>query len=237
MKHWVIPDIHGCYKTLRKLVEDQISPSKEDTITFLGDYIDRGPHSKKVIDYVMMLQEEMSNINCLRGNHEEFMLQAYYKEVNRKWHYFYTGNPMLNLWKSVGGKQAMQSFRVSKVSDVPKKYIEWLENLKHYILTEKFVIVHAGLNFDIDDPFSDLEAMTQIRNFEVVPEKIGNRRIIHGHVPLSIDFIKSNLENPESPFIALDNGCYHRTKPNLGSLTALEINNLEIVSQVNIDII
>lgn len=237
MNHWVIPDIHGCHKTLKSLIENHISPSKEDTITFLGDYVDRGPHSKKVMSYIMKLQKEFLNVNCLRGNHEEYMLEAYRREKNRKWYHLFPDKSALKLWKSVGGKQTLRSFKVKRPLDIPEKYIKWLENLKYYVLTDKYVIVHAGLNFEIEDPFSDKLAMIQLRNFKVKPEKIGNRKIIHGHVPLSLDFILSTIEDENSPYIALDNGCYRRSKVGMGSLLALEINSLRIVSQVNIDII
>lgn len=237
MNHWVIPDIHGCYKTLKNLVEKQIVPSKEDTITFLGDYIDRGPESKKVIDYIMELQNEIPNINCLRGNHEEYMLESFHAAQNKKWHSIFTGNNTFGLWKSVGGNDTLKSFNVKKITDVPKEYIVWLENLKYYVITDNFIIVHAGLNFEKEDPFSDITAMTNLRNFDVDKAKIGNRRVIHGHVPLSFDFIESLVENTNSPFIAIDNGCYHRDKANMGSLLALEINSLRLVKQHNIDII
>lgn len=45
---YVIPDIHGCYNTLKKLIEDNIGLNKDDYIFFLGDYIDKGPYSSKV---------------------------------------------------------------------------------------------------------------------------------------------------------------------------------------------
>lgn len=237
MKHWVIPDLHGCYKTLKSLVENKIIPTKEDTITFLGDYIDRGPYSQKVIDYIMGLQKEFPNINCLRGNHEEYMIEAYHVEKNKKWLSFLSSNPVLGLWKSVGGDQTLKSFEVKKVSDIAPKYFEWLEALKYYVITENYIIVHAGLNFEIDDPFSDKLSMTTLRDFKVNSEKIGHRRIIHGHVPLSIEFIESLILDKTSPYIAIDNGCYHRNKTNMGSLLALEINTLTYVLQRNIDII
>ena len=68
---WVIPDIHGYLNTLKSLIENRISLTKEDTLYFLGDYIDRGPNSKGVIDYIMSLQDQDYDIHCLRGNHED----------------------------------------------------------------------------------------------------------------------------------------------------------------------
>ncbi|MGN6645368.1 MAG: metallophosphoesterase, partial [Cytophaga sp.] len=49
---FVIADIHGCFKTLKALIEDQLQPTNEDQFIFLGDYIDRGPDSKSVINYL-----------------------------------------------------------------------------------------------------------------------------------------------------------------------------------------
>ncbi len=59
-KTWIIPDIHECANTLQLLVEQQIRPDKKDRLIFLGDYIDRGPDSKGVIDFIMHLQETES---------------------------------------------------------------------------------------------------------------------------------------------------------------------------------
>ena len=84
MKRWVIPDIHGCSKTLQALFEQQIRPSKEDEIYFLGDYIDRGPDSKGVIDYVRQLEEDGYKVFPLRGNHEDYCLHAVQAEHERK---------------------------------------------------------------------------------------------------------------------------------------------------------
>ena len=56
-KIWIIPDIHGCVLTLKTLIENQIEPDKNDQLIFIGDYIDRGPDSKGVIDYIMNLEE------------------------------------------------------------------------------------------------------------------------------------------------------------------------------------
>ena len=53
---WVVPDIHGHIKTLRTLIEERLELQKSDSIYFLGDYIDRGPDSKGVLDYIMSLQ-------------------------------------------------------------------------------------------------------------------------------------------------------------------------------------
>ena len=52
-KRWIIPDIHGCAKTLKVLLENMLTVTKHDQLYFLGDYIDRGPDSKGVLDYLI----------------------------------------------------------------------------------------------------------------------------------------------------------------------------------------
>ena len=83
-KHWVISDIHGCLFTLRSLIETKIKPSANDELIFLGDYIDRGPESKGVIDYIINLKNQGIETVCLKGNHEEYMLSAYEAEKDVK---------------------------------------------------------------------------------------------------------------------------------------------------------
>lgn len=236
-RHWVIPDIHGCYKTMKTLVEDKIQPSGDDTITFLGDYVDRGPSSKRVIDYIMKLQKGPAKINCLRGNHEEYMIEVFEVDNIRPQLFSFKYKSKMKFWKSIGGGATLKSFGVKRARQISQKYINWLKSLDYYLVTENHVIVHAGLNFNIEDPFSDKEAMLILRDFEVDSEKIGGKVIIHGHVPLSLDFIKSTIENPESKYISLDNGCYRRSNPNMGNLLALEINTKELLIQRNIDLI
>jgi serine/threonine protein phosphatase 1 len=57
-KRWVIPDIHGCVNTLKALIEEQIKPARYDELYFLGDYINCGPESRAVIDYIRFLQKD-----------------------------------------------------------------------------------------------------------------------------------------------------------------------------------
>jgi serine/threonine protein phosphatase 1 len=73
---FIIGDIHGCNKTFRKLVLEKISIRKTDKIYCLGDYIDRGPDSKGVIDFIIQLRKDGFNIHTLRGNHEQLLLES-----------------------------------------------------------------------------------------------------------------------------------------------------------------
>jgi len=235
-EHWVIPDIHGCAKTLKTLVEDLIQPSKHDWLYFLGDYIDRGPSSKEVVDYLMFLQKEDYNIRTLLGNHEDYLVKSYEEELSLKKIFgIKQKNKKKNEWLFHGGKETMESFKLTELKDFPLEYLEWMKNLEYYIELENFILVHAGLNFNIDDPFEDKNAMLWVRDFEIDQKKIGNKRIIHGHVPVSLEFIDISINNKGYKFIDLDNGAYMTEREGFGNLIALELTSMEYKVQYNLD--
>ncbi len=235
-KKWVIPDIHGCSYTLEILIENQIVPDKDDLLIFLGDYIDRGPDSKGVIDYIMGLQEKGYRVRVLLGNHEDYCLQAWEKDRKR------TGltnallkSPEQREWEKRGGKETLKSFGIKRPRNIPEKYIRWMQELEYFIEMDDFIIAHAGLNFEIDDPFSDKHSMIWIREFEVKPEKINNKRLIHGHVPVHLDLIYQAIRSKNSKFIALDNGIYFPRRSGFGNLIALELTEMEYIAQTLLD--
>jgi serine/threonine protein phosphatase 1 len=235
-KQWVIPDIHGCNLSLRSLVESQIVPAKDDRIFFLGDFVDRGPDSKGVLDYVMGLQEQGYDILALKGNHEEFFIKAWDEEKDLKsFLVFKQANNSKIQWLKHGGIEAMKSFGTDNLLSVPGHYIEWMRNLPLYHELDKFVLVHAGLNFEAENPYSDTHSMLWVREFKVRPYKIAFRRVIHGHVPVSLDFIDLTVKSGSYPFIDLDNGCYMSNRSGFGNLVALELGSMDLKVQPNID--
>lgn len=236
IKKWVIPDIHGCFLTLKTLMEEQIKPNKNDHLIFLGDYIDRGPDSKGVIDYIMNMQQNDYNITALMGNHEDYCIRAYEEDLKHKG--FLGFRPKTKIqreWEMYGGTQALDSFGVEWPKDIPEKYIEWMGNLDYFTEVDDFIIVHAGLNFKKDDPFSDKRAMIWIRDFRVKGDKIPNKKIIHGHVPVNLEFIDLSIKNPDYKFIDLDNGVYFNDRAGYGNLIALELTGMEYVIQSLMD--
>lgn len=230
-KQWVIPDTHGFVKTLRALLE-QIRPTKEDELYFLGDYIDRGPDSKGLIDYLIHLKKTGYKARFLKGNHEDYMVQAWDDEQNLKSFLgFKQKNRKKIEWLAVGGKETLKSFGTKNLADVPYEYIEWMRNLEYYIILEKYILVHAGFNFNIDNIYEDTDAMLWCREFEVNLEKTGGRRIIHGHVPVSHEFIDHCIRKDTYTFFDIDNGVYVKNKNGFGNLTALELNSHMLVVQ------
>lgn len=87
-KIFAIGDIHGCLEKLEELMKKMVVDRQEDTLVFIGDYIDRGKSSRGVVDYLIRLQSEYQNVICLRGNHEQ-MFMDYLDGVNEG---LYLGN-------------------------------------------------------------------------------------------------------------------------------------------------
>jgi len=235
-KRWVIPDIHGCALTLKYLMESMVKPNKNDEIYFVGDYIDRGPDSKGVIDYIMAMQENDYNIICLMGNHEDYCIRAWEEDMHKKGFLgIRSKGKTLKEWERYGGKQTMESFDVERPKEIPEKYIKWMKDLKYYVELDDFIIVHAGLNFRNEDPFEDKRAMIWARDFAIKPEKIDNKKIIHGHVPVNHEFIDLAVNSKDYKFIDIDNGVYIQSRAGYGNLVALELNEMKVVTHSLMD--
>ena len=129
-RHLAIGDIHGCINALTSLIEF-VEPGAEDTIVTLGDYVDRGPDSAAVLDFVIKLGST-HNLVPLRGNHEIMMLDARDK---KGW---------LGPWLSYGGEETLQSYGGS-FNGVPDSHFDFLENsLLPYHECETHFFVHAN---------------------------------------------------------------------------------------------
>ena len=236
-KHWVIPDIHGCAKTLTALIEDMIKPTKHDWLYFLGDYIDRGPSSKEVIEYLMYLEKEEYNLRFIMGNHEDYLLKAYEEEKNLKGFLgFKQKGKKKKEWLFHGGKQCMESYGISELKDMPIEHIEWMRKLEYYIELDDYYLVHAGFNFRISNPFNDKDAMLWVREYDIDPSKIKDKKIIHGHVPVNLEFIDLCLRNKSYKFIDLDNGVYMQKREGFGNLVAYELTTRDYKVQYNLDL-
>lgn len=230
-KQWVIADIHGCFRTFVQLIEQKIQPSKEDQIFLLGDYIDRGENPKAVIDYILSLRDKGYQVFPIMGNHEEILLRCYAHEqkyFRQTCFYELKAN-----WFFHGGNTTLKSFNVHSTADIPFDYIRFFQNLDYYHETENFVLVHAGMNFNADSPFSDRHAMLWAKDYQVNPEKINHKRLIHGHVPVNLSKIKNAIEKDLA--FSLDNGCIYKDSTEMGNLLALELNTLELIVQKNVE--
>lgn len=228
---WVIPDIHGHINTLKYLIENRINLSKDDAVYFLGDYIDRGPDSKGVIDYIMSLQSSGFEVHCIRGNHEDYCLKSWEADQKR----FLFRSNIEKDWRKHGATKTLQSFGAKRPREINKFYIDWIKATKYYIELDKCILVHAGLNFKINNPFEDVNSMMWLRDFKVDMEKTGGKKVIHGHIPVEMSMIEL-FKNNNYNFLSLDNGIYYTNKDGYGNLLAYNIDTDEIVIQNNMDL-
>lgn len=215
----VIPDVHGCINSLEALVR-KIDLQPEDQLFFLGDYINKGPDSRSVLDYLMALVESGAyQIFLLRGNHEDMLLDH---NVGRKWlHEFVHEHHSEELLDERGL--------------LPLKYKTFLEDLPYYFEVPGYLLVHAGFNFQIKDPFSDLRSMLYIRDYPVNPDFVQDRRIVHGHNPKPLGAIQDYLSS-DSAVIPLDNGCvYYGEREGMGNLLCLNLSTQELIVQENVE--
>ena len=228
---WVVPDIHGHIKTLRTLIEERLELQKSDSIYFLGDYIDRGPDSKGVLDYIMSLQSSGYDVHCIRGNHEDYCIRAWEEDQKR----LFFRSPVEKDWRNNGANRTLASFGVKRPREINKFYIDWMKSTEYYIELEDYILVHAGMNFTIDNPFKDHRSMMWVRDFKVDKSKTGGKIVIHGHVPVEMSLIDLFRDN-NYDFLSLDNGVYYKNKDGFGNLLAFNLDTKEIIIQPNIDI-
>lgn len=219
-KRWAISDIHGCNRTFKLLLE-KLALQPDDQLYLLGDYINKGPRSKKVIRTILKLREQGFKVRCLMGNHEDLLLKALEDPL------------VLQRFLQIGGKETLKSFEVKTIQEIPTEYINFFHTLEYYIELEDFVLVHAGLNFIEKNPFSDRYAMLWTRNNPIIiPAKIQFRRIIHGHTPTKLSVIKAALKRVKNYTISIDAGCVYGAE-GMGNLVALNIDTMELVVQKN----
>ena len=169
-RRFAIGDVHGSLQTLIKLLK-KIRLNKSDALFLVGDYIDRGPDSKGVLDLLMSLQRKGYRVQPLMGNHELMFLMAY-------------NDPTYNrTWRKEYGAETLKSFDVVDIRDIDPVYVHWFLNLPKIVISGNHVISHAGVNFisknwKKDTPENRIS--TLFRN-DAVPDKSGKYRAIVGH--------------------------------------------------------
>lgn len=203
-KFVTIGDIHGCGKTLIQLLS-KLEPYYERTFIFIGDYIDRGPNSKLVIDVLLQLS---SKVNCifLKGNHELMMEQAFRDKIPVN-------------WTRYGGLQTMISLGIKNVNgDMPEPYGQFIKNTLLYFETDEYFFVHGGVppfaNINELKMGSDLESLLWERSHINAPFVKWEKTVVFGHSPFEAPLI-------EGKKIGIDTGCVFYNTPGLGKLSAI----------------
>lgn len=219
----VVTDIHGCFFSFKSLLEEKVGIRKGDQLYLLGDYINKGPHSKQVLDYLLELQEKGYNLYFLRGNHEQELLN------------FLEGSTSLDSFISKGGSTLLKSFELNHPSEISSRYINFIRGMGYFIELPDYYLVHAGFNFSKQNPFLESEELLNIRGYEVDIEKTKGRKVIHGHSPTNLDKILNSLHQRKDLHYSLDAGCAYRNNPKQAHLIALDLDRWQVFKQPNID--
>lgn len=149
---FAIGDVHGHYTELMGLydklsLEAKLEPS-EDTLVFLGDYVDGGPDTKKVVNRIMEWKEKYPHWVFLFGNHEDLMIDALVRGGSR-YHSF-------DLWYKQGGEATVDSYAPSNLTweqrlkldprnTVSVDHLDFLATLPYFHETDDYIFVHAGI--------------------------------------------------------------------------------------------
>jgi serine/threonine protein phosphatase 1 len=137
-----------------------------------------------------------------------------------------------------GEAETLRSFGISHLKELDNRYIKWLKNLTSYHVDEKFIFVHAGLNFSQENPLNDEQSMRWIINwYETIDHKwLQHKTIIHGHQVIGRDeILKMKNDYGKNQVINIDNGCYLKGEANFGNLCCLNLTTMELMFQENID--
>ena len=145
-----IGDIHGRLGKLRELVR-QVWPDGEDQVVFLGDYIDRGPDSRGVIDFLLAFAERFPRTVFLRGNHEQLFLDALVErgirtgKTLREISPLYRRNALggdVELFLGNGGSATLLSYEGTW--EIPPEHRRFLEETVLTYRVGRYLFVHAG---------------------------------------------------------------------------------------------
>ncbi|WP_181369450.1 metallophosphoesterase family protein [Flavobacterium album] len=224
MSTYIISDIHGCNKTFRQALK-KVSLKKTDKLILLGDLIDRGHDSKGVIDTVILLQNHGFDVTCIKGNHEQMLLDALddtFAKVN---------------WIRNGGNKTLQSFLTSDINGIPKAYIDFIKSFDDYFVAENYIFVHAGINMTIENPYSDKESLLWLRDWKVLynADWLAGRKVIHGHTPMTAFEIIEQFKSEDLQVYGIDGGAYIVNDEGYGELCVLELETKKMVFQKNIE--
>lgn len=245
--YWIIGDIHGEIGLLDQLL-DNILKFRPEQIVFVGDYIDRGSHSREVIDRIMNLEVDTV---CLMGNHEMMMLNAM-EDMG------YGGNP-IELWYYNGGEATLQSFGFSSFfgfqAEMPSIYLNFFQKLKMSHTLEipggsDILITHAGISpaiplsdqvrlnnyhelnrYLLDKHLDPGDSFLWVRDafFAGSPEMCNGYVVVHGHTPV-LKLKRFISSNGPYHFLFVDNDLCIRREPGTGKLVSIDIDSGSVIS-------
>ena len=209
----VVGDIHGCFATFKALLEDKIQITQDDQLILLGDIINRGPSSRKVLDYLLTL-ELSHEVYCIRGNHEHNFLIAYECGVD----FFEQFLSECNAEDLLEG-------------DV-HTYLDFCARMPYFLETPTHLLSHMGFSSDFPPRMSDTRSFFHQQKLVVNLAAINSKKQVHGHVVKPLNYILEEVR-AEKKQITIDGGCWYGERDGLGYLCALDLNSNELFTQKN----
>lgn len=207
---YAIGDVHGCAYELRHLL-NKLPLTPESTVVFLGDYIDRGGHSKDVVDTILELRKQC-HVVCLMGNHEAMFLNFLENP----------GSERAGLFIVNGGSATLASYADDNGNyEFPEEHLRFFRELKMHYEDDHHFFVHAGVP---DIPLAELDEeihgkkMLWIRGAFLKSEYDWGKVIVHGHTPVAEVDIRVNQIN-------VDTGCVF-----MRSLSAIALPGQQVFS-------
>jgi serine/threonine protein phosphatase 1 len=182
---------------------DQIHPFEEDEVVFVGDYVDRGPDSKGVVDYLLTLQ---GRYTFLMGNHERMFLD--FLQGKERFLFLYNG-----------GEATLESY--GGVGSIPAAHLAFLKRLLPYYETDHYLFVHGGIRPGI--PLQDQDPMDLLwirEEFYAYPGRYP-KTVVFGHTPMREVLIGEDR-------IGIDTACVYGNK-----LTCLVLPSREVIQVSN----
>ena len=213
-KIFTIGDIHGCLSKLNDMMAKIPIDAKDDTLIFIGDYIDRGPDSKRVVDAILEIRQRVDHVICLQGNHEEMFLNYYCKHENEE------------LFMHNGGMRTLLSYGIPMTrregdTHIPESHLQFFSTLKTFYETDDYIFVHAGLRPGIPLEEQSTYDLLWIRHEFINSSYDFGKFVIFGHTPVSY-----NVPYMWEKKIGIDTGLVYG-----GKLTCLELPDM-IIHQV-----
>ncbi len=183
-----VGDIHGCLDQLNALMS-QVAPTLGDQVIFLGDYVDRGPASSGVIDYLIEFGRALPSTVFLRGNHDQMFAD-----------YLDGHEPTIFLMN--GGLKTLSSYQNNGQWPIPSPHRAFLEALLNVYETEDYIFVHAGLRPGIPLAEQDITDLLWIRREFITSDYDWGKTVVYGHTPLEAPLLTETR-------VGLDTGCVY----------------------------
>jgi serine/threonine protein phosphatase 1 len=219
MKTFVVGDIHGRCAQLLNLLDMLPRDPQSDTLVFLGDLIDRGADAPGCVDHVSKLcRENPETVICLRGNHEQMLLD------------FREGQSTIWLTPVTGGERTFQQYtgqsvRVDSEEDwekqrllfdasFPPQHLEFMQSLPFYYEDEHAIYVHAGLDEGKHPRESAPMSLLWMRDMDFYKNYRG-KPCIFGHTPTPLLPLRGRLGRHgiyiSHSAVGLDTGYNHQS--------------------------